>query len=257
MDQGAMMRLPVIRGVIDRRILVNYRVDPDVMARIVPSPFRPQIVGGYAIAGICLIRLRRIRPHVGCRPFWELVLKMRPIASPSNGMSREATRGACTFRGEITSSSLECSSRRAAVSRRPPSFAVHGHGNIGHIFNRHFQRRWNAHRGRRGNRFRSARNFSIRVVVAGVRVLFHGGSIGYSATRQPGNSRRPGTADFELGTGSARRPPCRIQLLRRFVDFSQGQRRIRLRIADAKHPARVARAGESGGNVVCESLLRG
>jgi len=57
------MRLPVIRGVIDRRILVNYRVDPDVIARIVPSPFRPQIFGGFAIAGICLIRLKRIRPR--------------------------------------------------------------------------------------------------------------------------------------------------------------------------------------------------
>lgn len=57
------MRLPIIRGVIDRRILVNYRVDPDVMARIVPSPFRPQVFGGYAIAGICLIRLKRIRPR--------------------------------------------------------------------------------------------------------------------------------------------------------------------------------------------------
>jgi len=57
------MRLPVIRGVIDRRILVNYRVDPDVMARIVPSPFRPQIFEGFAIAGICLIRLKHIRPR--------------------------------------------------------------------------------------------------------------------------------------------------------------------------------------------------
>jgi hypothetical protein len=57
------MRLPIIRGVIERRILVNYRVDPDVMSKVVPAPFRPQIVGGYAIAGICLIRLKYIRPR--------------------------------------------------------------------------------------------------------------------------------------------------------------------------------------------------
>jgi Uncharacterized conserved protein (COG2071) len=57
------MRLPVIRGVIDRRILVNYRVDPDRLAAILPPPFRPQLVGGYGIAGICLIRLRDIRPR--------------------------------------------------------------------------------------------------------------------------------------------------------------------------------------------------
>jgi hypothetical protein len=57
-----MMRLPAIRGVIDRRILVNYRVDPDVVARSLPAPFRPKLVNGHAIAGICLIRLKHIRP---------------------------------------------------------------------------------------------------------------------------------------------------------------------------------------------------
>ena len=57
------MRIPVVQGVIDRRILVNYRVDPDVMARVLPPPFRPQIVRGYAIGGICLIRLKGIRPR--------------------------------------------------------------------------------------------------------------------------------------------------------------------------------------------------
>jgi hypothetical protein len=56
------MRLPTIQGVIDRRILVNYRVDVDVAARLVPAPFRPKLAGGYAMAGICLIRLKHIRP---------------------------------------------------------------------------------------------------------------------------------------------------------------------------------------------------
>lgn len=57
------MRLPVLRGVIDRRILVNYRVDPDVLAGILPSPFRPQTIGGFALAGICLIRLSGVGPR--------------------------------------------------------------------------------------------------------------------------------------------------------------------------------------------------
>jgi hypothetical protein len=56
------MQIPVVRGIIDRRILVNYRVDPDVLCRVVPSPFQPQLVNGYGIAGICLIRLKQIRP---------------------------------------------------------------------------------------------------------------------------------------------------------------------------------------------------
>ncbi len=57
------MRLPVIRGVIDRRILANYRIAPEVMRKILPPPFRPKLVNGFAIGGICLIRLRRVRPR--------------------------------------------------------------------------------------------------------------------------------------------------------------------------------------------------
>jgi hypothetical protein len=56
------MRLPAISGIIDRRILANYRVDPEAMAAALPAPFRPQLFGGYAIGGICLIRLKQVRP---------------------------------------------------------------------------------------------------------------------------------------------------------------------------------------------------
>lgn len=57
------MRLPIIEGVIDRRILVNYRVDPEVLARVVPEPFEPKLIGSNGVAGICLIRLKAIRPR--------------------------------------------------------------------------------------------------------------------------------------------------------------------------------------------------
>jgi hypothetical protein len=56
------MHLPSIQGVIDRRILVNYRVDAEVAARLLPAPFRPKLIGGFAVAGICLIRLKYMRP---------------------------------------------------------------------------------------------------------------------------------------------------------------------------------------------------
>jgi hypothetical protein len=57
------MRIPVIQGVIDRRILVNYRVDPAVLDRLLPPPFRPKLVHGAGMAGVCLIRLKHIRPR--------------------------------------------------------------------------------------------------------------------------------------------------------------------------------------------------
>lgn len=56
------MRIPTIQGVIDRRILVNFRVDPDTLAAVLPEPFRPQLVDGSGIAGVCLIRLAGLRP---------------------------------------------------------------------------------------------------------------------------------------------------------------------------------------------------
>lgn len=56
------MRLPTIQGVIRRRILANFRVDPEVMQRQLPSRFIPKLHDDFAVAGICLIRLEHIRP---------------------------------------------------------------------------------------------------------------------------------------------------------------------------------------------------
>jgi hypothetical protein len=56
--------MPKIQGLIRRRLLVNYRVDPAVIQRQLPAPFSPKLHAGYAIAGICLIRLERIRPKL-------------------------------------------------------------------------------------------------------------------------------------------------------------------------------------------------
>jgi len=58
-----MISFPAIQGVIDRRILVNYRVEPKILARLLPEPFLPKMVEGYGVAGVCLIRLREIRPR--------------------------------------------------------------------------------------------------------------------------------------------------------------------------------------------------
>lgn len=57
------MKVPVIHGIIKRRILANYQVDPEILANVLPPPFRPKIVKGVGIAGICLIRLEQIKPQ--------------------------------------------------------------------------------------------------------------------------------------------------------------------------------------------------
>ena len=57
------MRLPILCGLIKRRLLVNFRVAPEALEPLLPAPLRPKLHAGHAIAGICLIRLEQIRPR--------------------------------------------------------------------------------------------------------------------------------------------------------------------------------------------------
>lgn len=63
------MRQPRLSSVVERRLLVNYRVAPDAAVRLLPEPLRPQLVHGHAVAGICLLRLGSVRPVGAPRAF--------------------------------------------------------------------------------------------------------------------------------------------------------------------------------------------
>lgn len=54
--------LPTLAATIERRLLINYRVDPAVAQSLLPASVRPQLVDGSAVAGICLLRLGALRP---------------------------------------------------------------------------------------------------------------------------------------------------------------------------------------------------
>jgi hypothetical protein len=54
--------LPALAANVERRLLINYRVDPAVAATLLPEGLRPQLVDGSAVAGVCLIRLGGLRP---------------------------------------------------------------------------------------------------------------------------------------------------------------------------------------------------
>jgi len=56
------MKLPAIHGFIERRILINFTADPKDVEKFLPAPFRPKLYKGKAIVGICLIRLKNIKP---------------------------------------------------------------------------------------------------------------------------------------------------------------------------------------------------
>jgi hypothetical protein len=51
-----------VRAQLRRRLLVTYRVDSSVAHTLAPAPFRPQLVDGSAVAGICLIGFDAMRP---------------------------------------------------------------------------------------------------------------------------------------------------------------------------------------------------
>jgi hypothetical protein len=55
--------VPALAAVIERRLLINYRLDPGVAATLLPEGLRPQLVDGSAVAGVCLIRLGSLRPE--------------------------------------------------------------------------------------------------------------------------------------------------------------------------------------------------
>ena len=56
------MHMPVITGLIKRRLLINFRADPDAVKRVLPSGFSPKLQESNAIVGVCLIRLEQVRP---------------------------------------------------------------------------------------------------------------------------------------------------------------------------------------------------
>lgn len=56
------VRIPAIGGTITRHLLVSFRADPGAVQPLLPQPFRPKLHGGYAVAGVCLIRPEKVRP---------------------------------------------------------------------------------------------------------------------------------------------------------------------------------------------------
>ena len=55
------MTARTVECTIERRLLVNYRIDPGLVARLLPWPLRPQLVSGLAVGGVCFIRLGSLR----------------------------------------------------------------------------------------------------------------------------------------------------------------------------------------------------
>jgi len=62
MTRIGMSLMPPMEGFIDRRVLISLRVELEVAARLIPRPLQPRVVNGWCVAGVCLVRLARLRP---------------------------------------------------------------------------------------------------------------------------------------------------------------------------------------------------
>lgn len=59
-----------VKGVIARRVLITYRIDPVVVSEILPAPMRPKLYERYAIGGVSLIRHHDLQTDFA--PFFRL-----------------------------------------------------------------------------------------------------------------------------------------------------------------------------------------
>jgi hypothetical protein len=58
------MLLDTIHGIIERRVLLNYRIDQEVLRNVLPPGFRPKLFKGHGIGGVCMIRFVGLRPRM-------------------------------------------------------------------------------------------------------------------------------------------------------------------------------------------------
>lgn len=57
-----MKLMTTLRAQVRRRLLISYRIDPDIAQDLIPDQFRPQLVDGSAVIGVCMIGLQTVRP---------------------------------------------------------------------------------------------------------------------------------------------------------------------------------------------------
>jgi hypothetical protein len=202
------MRIPVIRGVIDRRILVNYRVDPAVLARSLPAPFRPKLHRGRGMVGICLIRLRGIRPRFV--PSWLGIASENAAHRAAVEWDEQgAPRAGVYIRRRDTSSWLNA----MAGGRVFPG--VHSHARFEvHERDGHFGVNVRSDDGETnlsvmGELADGLPATSAFGSVAEAAAFFEGGAVGYSATPHPGRFQ-----GLELRCRRWQMEPLRVSVVR-------------------------------------------
>jgi hypothetical protein len=171
-----------IRGTIRRRILLNFRVDPEVARRRLPPGFEPKVVEGYAVAGVCLIRLEHERLAVAPRAMG-LDSENAAHRFAAFRVDDRGGREECVYIARRHSSSLvnrTCGGRIFPGESHPARFVVREEDesiDLAMSAPDGFSLRLQAHRAS------ALPPSSIFRTLGGASSFFRGGSLGYSATR--------------------------------------------------------------------------
>ena len=179
------MLVDMVHGTIARRVLLNYRIDPEALRRVLPAPFRPNLYRGMGIGGVCMIRFQALRPRFV--PPWlgitsENAAHRIAVVWEQNGETREGvfiprrdtnswfnrTLGGRVFPGIFDRSRFEATEQDAQIRVR----IIRGDGSEEVAFAGHLT-----------DRVPKTSLFPSIEEAAG---FFSLGATGYSATRTPG-----------------------------------------------------------------------
>jgi len=173
-----------MHGIIDRRMLVNFRVRPDALSKLLPPYFRPKLVNGWGVAGICLIRLKDIRPRgfpAACGLTSENAAHRIAVEWDEDGIIRE---GVFIPRRDTSSVLQVFAGGRLfpGVHHVADFVAIEAHDNFELRMRSHNGAAWVELRARRGSQIPDTSIFPSLVEAS---EFFARGSIGYSATQNP------------------------------------------------------------------------
>jgi hypothetical protein len=233
------MRVPTVRGIIDRRILVNYRVAPAVLTGLVPPPFRPKLVNEMGMAGVCLIRLQHIRPSA-----------LPPLIGLSSENAAHRIAVEWDERGErregVYIPRRDSSSWLSTLigGRLFPAVLHHARFQVAEADD-HFQVELDSDDGQThlavaGHVSEQLPAESVFGSLQEASTFFERGATGYAATPRRGEYDG---LELQLAGRAAGDRARRIQLLRRRPAIPRRRGAVRLCPADAANRARVARAG--------------
>jgi hypothetical protein len=128
------LRTPIVEATIERRVVIVYRLDPDVVADLIPGPFEAQMVKEFAVGATSFTSVKHLRPR-GLPPWLgrDSEHAAHLIAVTWLNQRRPAIGVFCSRRHTSSRVIATSSDRLFPGTRELADFAVDDHGSKVHI----------------------------------------------------------------------------------------------------------------------------